>query len=130
MAKAKFYLNPIEQIKLILSREKMSETDLAKLLGTSRQNLHNKFDRGSLSSKDMEKIADVLGCDLVIEFVKKRPVMQIKSKEYWINKYGENATLDDVSDEIEMDNPREEGENPFAYMKRKLAVYNEIFKSK
>ncbi|MDU6263732.1 MAG: helix-turn-helix transcriptional regulator [Anaerocolumna aminovalerica] len=128
MAKSKFDLNPIEQIKLILSREKMTVTDLAKLMGTTRQNLHNKFDRGSLNSKDMEKIADVLGCDLEITFIKKRPIKQVKSRDYWIAKYGENASMDDVFDEFNEEFPQKQGEDIFAYTQRKTSIFNEIFK--
>lgn len=55
-----------EQVKLLLDRKDMSMTDLANNLGTSRQNLHNKFARNKFNEDEMEAIASAMGYNLVI----------------------------------------------------------------
>ena len=57
-----------EIIKLILTHKKMSISDLAKSLSTSKQNLCNKFRRGNLNEKDLVAIANVLGYKVIIHF--------------------------------------------------------------
>ncbi len=59
-----------EQIRILLiKRGNMSGTDLAKKIGTSPQNISNKFKRNNFTMKDLQEIADALDCDLQIRFV-------------------------------------------------------------
>ena len=61
-----------ERIRIMLvKRGNMSESELARKIGTSPQNLHNKFKRNNFSIRELEEIASALDCDLRIEFVDK-----------------------------------------------------------
>ena len=51
-----------EKIKILLKRKGLTITELAELLGTSRQNLTNKFARDNFQEKEMIEIAQKLGC--------------------------------------------------------------------
>lgn len=51
-----------EKIKIMLNRRNMTITDLAKLMGTSRQNLTNKFSRDNFQEKEMIEISNKLNC--------------------------------------------------------------------
>lgn len=62
-----------EQIRIILKRKKWSVADLAERLGTSRQNVNQLLIKDNFRVSDIEKIAGVLGCDLVIELKEKPP---------------------------------------------------------
>lgn len=55
-------------IKMILAYKGMNISNLADKLGTSRPNLSQKFKRDNFSEKEMQEIADALGCDLQILF--------------------------------------------------------------
>ena len=55
-------LTTSEKIKVILGRRGLTISDLAEKLGTSRQNLTNKFARNNLSDKEMRDIANALNC--------------------------------------------------------------------
>lgn len=57
-----------EKIKIIMGRRDMTTTALAELLGTSRQNLTNKFKRDNFSEKDLREIAEKLDCDFDGQF--------------------------------------------------------------
>ena len=58
-----------EQIRIILvKRGNMSEAELARRIGTSPQNMHNKFVRNNFTIKDLEQIATALDCELQINF--------------------------------------------------------------
>jgi hypothetical protein len=59
-----------EQIKVLLDRDKLTMTDLANRLDTSRQNLHNKFVRNKFSEQEMEEIAFALGYKFTIKLDK------------------------------------------------------------
>ena len=62
-------MNMTEQIRIILVRRgNMSEAELARRIGTSPQNLHNKFVRNNFTIKDLEQIAKALDCKLQINF--------------------------------------------------------------
>ena len=54
---------------LLVKKGNMSESELARRTGTNRSNLSLKMKRDNFTEKDLRKIADVLGCDLNIEFV-------------------------------------------------------------
>lgn len=51
-----------EKIKIVLRRRNMTNTELAEKLGTSRQNLTNKFKRDNFSEQEIIQIASVLNC--------------------------------------------------------------------
>lgn len=53
-----------KKIKQILIERNMSVKELSQLLGTTSQNLSNKFYRDTFSYKEYEKIANILDCDV------------------------------------------------------------------
>jgi len=57
-----------EIIKHMLTHRKMSISALAKELGTSKQNLCNKFRRENMCEKDLFLISETLGYKVVICF--------------------------------------------------------------
>jgi DNA-binding Xre family transcriptional regulator len=58
-----------ERIRILLvKRGNISESELARRLGVSPQNLHNKMKRDNFNEKELERIADVLNCDLEVSF--------------------------------------------------------------
>jgi len=54
-----------EKIKIIMGRRNMTVSALAELLGTTRQNLSNKFSRDNFSEKELKAIAAKLDCEFV-----------------------------------------------------------------
>jgi len=64
-------LDFVEQVKILLDRDGLTVADLAARMGTSRQNLHNKFSRNRLSEPEMEEIAEAMGYELRILLIKK-----------------------------------------------------------
>ncbi len=65
-------MNMAERIRIMLvKRNNMSESELARRVGTSPQNLHNKFKRNNFSTNELEAIAAALDCDLLIDFIDK-----------------------------------------------------------
>jgi len=58
-------------IKAILHERKMTATDLAKKLETSRSNVSNKFARNNFSDKEMRDIANALNCSYRVTFTMK-----------------------------------------------------------
>ena len=53
----------VEKIRILLVKQgNISEAELVRRLGTSPQNLSKKFKRDNLSEKDLQKIAEVMGC--------------------------------------------------------------------
>ena len=53
-------LSMSEKIRILLRRKKMTITDLADILDTSRQNLTNKLNRDNFTEKELQQIAKVL----------------------------------------------------------------------
>lgn len=51
-----------EKIKILLKRRNMTITELATMLGTSRQNLTNKLSRDNFQEKEMIEISKKLNC--------------------------------------------------------------------
>jgi transcriptional regulator with XRE-family HTH domain len=51
-----------EKIRILLRRKKITISDLADMIGTSRQNLTNKLNRDNFSEQELIEIATVLGC--------------------------------------------------------------------
>ena len=59
------------EIRVMLAKENKNMSWLASKLNTSPQNLRNKMNRNNFCTKDMEEIAEALGYELKIEFIKK-----------------------------------------------------------
>lgn len=57
-----------EKIKIIADRRGITTTELASRIGTSRQNLTNKFSRDNFSEQDLIKIAEELDCEFIGSF--------------------------------------------------------------
>ena len=60
-----------KEIRKLLIEEDKTLSWLAKSLKTSQSNLSKKLKRNNFCTKDIEKIANVLGYELKIEFIKK-----------------------------------------------------------
>ena len=58
-----------EKIRLVLAKRDMTKADLARKMGCSYTNVHNKLKRDNLSEKEMLQIAEALNCTLEINFV-------------------------------------------------------------
>lgn len=59
-----------ERIRILLvKRGNISEAELARRLGISPQNLHNKMKRDNFTDNDLQKIALALDCTFKTEFV-------------------------------------------------------------
>lgn len=52
-----------EKMKVLLKRQNMTISDLADKIGTSRQNLTNKFSRDNFPEKEIRDIAKILNCE-------------------------------------------------------------------
>lgn len=57
-----------EKIRLIAKRVNMSMGDLAEGTRQTRQNLSNKLNRDNLSTKDIQALAEAMGCSVEITF--------------------------------------------------------------
>ena len=57
------------KIKILLAYAGISQAELARRLGTSPPNLNQRIKRGTLSVKDMQSIADAVGCEWQADFV-------------------------------------------------------------
>lgn len=57
-----------EKVKVIMHRKGVSMTELAAATGQTRQNLSNKMARDNFSEQDARKMAEALGCELIVEF--------------------------------------------------------------
>ena len=57
-----------EKIKIIMKRLGVTTTKLAEDLGTTRQNLTNKFNRDKFDEKETRAIAAALGCEVETVF--------------------------------------------------------------
>ena len=64
-------MNIEKEIKKILLDEDIEIKELARRLNTSQQNISAKLKRNNFTTKDIEKILNVLGYELKIEFIKK-----------------------------------------------------------
>ena len=60
-----------KEIRKILLDEDIEIKELARRLNTSQQNISAKLKRNNFTTKDIEKILNVLGYELKIEFIKK-----------------------------------------------------------
>ncbi len=57
-----------EKVKIIMKRLGVTTTKLAEDLGTSRQNLTNKFNRDKFDEEEIRAIAAALGCQVETTF--------------------------------------------------------------
>lgn len=64
-------MNIEKEIRKILLDEDVEIKELASRLNTSQQNISAKLKRNNFTVKDIEKILDVLGYEIKIEFIKK-----------------------------------------------------------
>lgn len=60
-----------EKIKIILNRRDMTISQLAEMLGQSRQNMSNKMSRDNFSEKEIFVIAEALNCSYQTSFTMK-----------------------------------------------------------
>ena len=59
-----------EKIRILLvKRGNLSESELARKIGISPQNLHNKMKRDNFTENDLMEIAQALGCSYEINFI-------------------------------------------------------------
>lgn len=58
-----------EKIRILIKRKKVTISELATLIGTSNQNLSNKLSRDNFSEKELQQIAEALGCTFEGYFV-------------------------------------------------------------
>ena len=65
------YMNIEKEIRKILLDEDVEIKELARRLNTSQQNISAKLKRNNFTTRDIEKILNVLGYELKIEFIKK-----------------------------------------------------------
>lgn len=69
-------MNITKKIKKLLIDADTSLSRLAELLGTSSNNLNNKFKRNDLRISEIENIANVLGYKVKLKFVKKENYLE------------------------------------------------------
>lgn len=58
-----------EQVRGLVVSEKISQTELAKRMGCTRQNINDKMNDGNMYVSTLEKLLDAIGYR--VEFVKK-----------------------------------------------------------
>lgn len=63
-------MNIREYIRLCcVRRGNMSESELARRMGQTPQNLNNKYKRDAFKVSELERVADALDADLQIKFI-------------------------------------------------------------
>lgn len=60
-----------EKIKIMLIKNKMNTSDLARKLNVTPQNLYHKFKRDNFSTNELMEIAEALDCKLTINLISK-----------------------------------------------------------
>ena len=60
-----------EKLELVLVKRKMSKSALSEAFNSSPSNLYNKFKRDNWTEKELQKITNVLNCELEYNFVLK-----------------------------------------------------------
>lgn len=56
-----------EQMQIHMGREKITQTDLAKILGITRATVCNFFAKDDAKLSDLERYAQAIGCNIKIE---------------------------------------------------------------
>lgn len=69
-----------ETIKDLLKLKKVSQVELAEKLGTSKQNINNKFKRNTFSPEELVKIAEILGMQLAFVDGKEKYIIESSDK--------------------------------------------------
>ncbi|MEK4230738.1 helix-turn-helix domain-containing protein [Solibacillus sp. FSL H8-0538] len=64
-------MNITKKIKMLLVERDMTATQLAEKIDTTQSNLSKKMKNGSYTVADLEKIAEVLGLELIVQFKEK-----------------------------------------------------------
>lgn len=59
-----------KEIRILLAKENLKVSDLARLMGTSHQNLTNILNKNNPTASKIEEIADALGYKAKITFEK------------------------------------------------------------
>lgn len=68
-------VNVLEYLKVLLNRDSITYTDIAKKLDTTPQNIAQTFKRSDISVSRLQKIAAAADYELIIDFKKvPRPV--------------------------------------------------------
>jgi transcriptional regulator with XRE-family HTH domain len=67
----KMKLSMGEKIRILLRRKNVTIVELSTRLGTTNQNLANKFKRDNFSMKELDEIAEALDCEFEGFFVDK-----------------------------------------------------------
>ena len=63
-------MSMVEPIRIaVVKRGNLSESELARRMGISPQNLHNKMNRDNFTESDLRQIAEALGLQLEISFI-------------------------------------------------------------
>ena len=63
-------MSMVESIRIALvKRGNLSESELARRIGISPQNFHNKMKRDNFTETDLREIAEALGLQLEISFI-------------------------------------------------------------
>lgn len=65
----KRFLEMTENIKIVMLKRKMNIKELAASLGTSGNNMTNKFKRDNFTEKELNEIAHALNCKLDIALI-------------------------------------------------------------
>ena len=60
-----------EKIKILCKRKGFSLSKVAALMGKSAPNFYQQLERDNFRIEDLKKIAEILHCDLVVDFVEK-----------------------------------------------------------
>jgi transcriptional regulator with XRE-family HTH domain len=60
-----------EKIRILLKRKNVTIVELSKRLGTTNQNMANKFKRDNFSVNELEEIAKALDCEFEGKFIDK-----------------------------------------------------------
>lgn len=60
-----------EKIRILLKRKNVTIIELSKRLGTTNQNMANKFKRDNFSVNELEEIAKALDCEFEGSFIDK-----------------------------------------------------------
>ena len=115
----------------ILNRRDMTREDLRLMISISSATMSKISAHEPVSLSVIDKICGALNLQPgdIMEYVPEVQENPVKSRLYWIAKYGENASMDDVFDEFNEEFPQKKGEDIFAYTQRKTSIFNEIFKS-
>lgn len=66
-----YKMNITKKIKLLLVENEMTATQLAEKIGTTQSNLSKKMKNETYTVSDLEKIAEELNMELIIDFKSK-----------------------------------------------------------